>query len=94
VHKAASISSLALQPNSAILAAGSAGTSSQSFALARYITTGQLDPSFGSRGLVTTSFGGGANADISAMVLQSDGKIVVVGNVNQDSLVVARYLGQ
>ena len=93
--QAANISSLALQPNSAILAAGSAGTSStQSFALARYITTGQLDSSFGSGGLVTTSFGGGANAAISAMVLQSDGKIVVVGNVNQDDLVVARYLGQ
>jgi uncharacterized delta-60 repeat protein len=91
----ANIASLALQPNSAIVAAGSAGTSSsQSFALARYITTGQLDPSFGSGGLVTTSFGGGANAAISAMVLQSDGKIVVVGNVNQASLVVARYLGQ
>jgi uncharacterized delta-60 repeat protein len=93
--QAASISSLALQPNGAILAAGSAGTSSsQSFALARYITTGQLDPTFGSGGLVTTSFGSGANAAISAMVLQSDGKIVVVGNVNQGSFVVARYLGR
>jgi Domain of unknown function (DUF5122) beta-propeller len=26
--------------------------------------------------------------------LQSDGKIVVVGNTNQSSFVVARYLGQ
>jgi uncharacterized delta-60 repeat protein len=92
--QSASISSLAVQPNSAIVAAGSAGTSSQAFALARYITTGQLDPGFGNGGLVTTSFGSGANASISALALQSDGKIVVAGSVNQTSFVVARYRGQ
>ena len=39
--------------------------------------------------LVSTGSGG-----ISAMVLQSDGKIVVVGGANQAPFVVARYLGQ
>jgi uncharacterized delta-60 repeat protein len=92
--QAAGISSLVLQPNGDIVAAGSAGTTTQSFALARYITTGQLDSGFGNGGLVTTSFGTGNGASISAMVLQSDAKIVVAGAVGNGTLVVARYLGQ
>ena len=87
-------SALALQPNGDIVAAGTAGSSSsQSFALARYGQGGQLDPSFGTGGLVTTSFGN-VTLGLNAMVLQSDGKSVVVGNVNQASMVMARYLGQ
>jgi uncharacterized delta-60 repeat protein len=88
------VSALALQPNGDIVAAGiAASSSSQAFALARYGRGGQLDPSFGSGGTVTTSFGN-VTAGLGAMALQSDGKIVVVGNVNQGSLIVARYLGQ
>lgn len=87
-------SSLAIQPNNFIVAAGSAGTSASSseFALARYVPTGQLDNSFGTGGLVTTSFGNGT-ASIAAIVLQSDGKIVAVGQASNGGLVVARYLG-
>lgn len=88
-------SSLAIQTNNFIVAAGSAGTSvdSTEFALARYAPTGQLDNSFGSGGLVTTSFGSGTTASIAAIALQSDGKIVAVGQASNSGFVVARYLG-
>ena len=62
--------------------------------------TGQLDTSFGSGGKVTTAFGANT-ASISALVLQSDGKVVVAGNsgsaVQQsfvNNIAVARYLAQ
>ena len=88
---------LVIQPNGDIVAAGSAETSGNqavsSFALARYLSTGKLDNTFGNGGLVTTSFGNAA-ASISAAVLQSDGKIVFVGSNGGGDLVVARYLGQ
>jgi uncharacterized delta-60 repeat protein len=89
---------LLIQPNGNIVAAGSAGISgtqvATTFALARYVTTGKLDTSFGTGGLVTTSLGKSASASILALALQSDGKIVAVGSDGGTNLVVARYLGQ
>lgn len=92
-------SSLAIQSNGKIVAAGEAGSNvgnqqTGSFALARYLSTGKLDTTFGNHGRVTTGFGSGANAAISAITIQTDGKIVVVGNANGSSWEVARYLGQ
>ena len=85
---------LLIQPNGDIVAGGSAGSSSRtSFALARYLSTGQLDTTFGIGGLVTTSFGPSL-AGISALALQTDGKILGVGTDGAGDLVVARYLGQ
>jgi uncharacterized delta-60 repeat protein len=53
------------------------------FAVARLLPNGQLDPSFGTNGVVLTDMrtsGGGAGQDeIKDAVLQPDGKIVVVG---------------
>jgi len=93
----ANANAVLIQPNGDILAVGSAGSGSSqfvsSFALARYLSSGKLDNTFGNGGLVTTSFGNVAAA-ISAAVLQSDGKIVVVGSDGGGDLVVARYLGQ
>jgi uncharacterized delta-60 repeat protein len=93
-----------LQPNGDIVAAGQAGNNVtmtvESFALARYASGGQLDSTFGTGGRVTTSFGNNANAFITSLVLQSDGKIVVAGTNGVagsnagTSLEVARYLGQ
>ena len=90
----AAATSMAIQPNTFIVAAGSAiaGPQNSVFALARYVPTGQLDTTFGSGGRVTTSFGN-TTSSISAIVLQSDGKIVVVGTAG-GKLVAARYLGQ
>ena len=90
----ATANAVAVQSNTAILAAGEAGNSTtSSFALARYLSSGQLDPSFGSGGRVMTSFGN-VLASISAMVIQTDGNIVVVGSAGNSSWEVARYLGQ
>jgi uncharacterized delta-60 repeat protein len=56
---------------------------------------GDLDPSFGSGGLVTTDFGGRGDFDL-AVALQPDGKIVAAGNssalgVFSVSFALARY---
>ena len=65
-----------------------AGTSNGDFALARYLSTGALDVSFGDEGVVTTDFG--LDAEATALALQSDGKVVVVGSTGGD-FAVARY---
>jgi uncharacterized delta-60 repeat protein len=69
-----------LQPNGKIITVGgSNGESSEDdFLLARLISDGSLDSTFGAGGKVRTSFGdlnGGANG----AALQSDGRIVAVG---------------
>jgi uncharacterized delta-60 repeat protein len=101
---------LALQSNGDILAGGVAGQmpanasssapAPSSFALARYLNTGQLDTTFGSGGRVTTAFGSNT-ASISALAVQSNGNIVAIGNSDTNvqgsfvnNIAVARYLGQ
>jgi len=93
----AGVRALALQPDSKIVAAGTAddGKAGSDFALARYNPDGSLDLSFGCQGKVTTDFGT-YNAAY-AMSIQSDGKIVVAGGVQQGTdsrssdFVLARY---
>jgi uncharacterized delta-60 repeat protein len=58
------------------------------FALARYHPDGTLDTSFGTGGLVLTDFGSSESA--SALVLQSDGKLVAAGG-SIDDFALARY---
>jgi uncharacterized delta-60 repeat protein len=83
---------IALQPDGKIVAAG---TSSRTFALARYETNGSLDPGFGNGGKVKTVLG--PNRDIaSAVALQPDGKIVAAGYSDRGSpfgngFALARY---
>jgi len=50
------------------------------FALARYNPSGSLDRSFGTSGKVVTSFGSGGGGAVSAIAVQPDGKIIVVGS--------------
>lgn len=59
------------------------------FALARYNSDGTLDSSFGSGGKVTTDVGG-FNEFAQDIVIQPDGKMIVVGGGTGDFL-VARY---
>jgi uncharacterized delta-60 repeat protein len=69
------ISSLAIQSDGKIVAAGSSGV----VALASYDFAGNLDPSFGIGGRVLTDSSGGA----AAMAIQpKDGRLVVVGTDN------------
>lgn len=62
------------------------------FSLVRYNTNGSLDPNFGVGGKVTTQIDIG-NESIYDLVLQGDGKIVVVGysNVLNSDFAIARY---
>jgi hypothetical protein len=94
---------VALQTNGDIVAAGNAGFApsnqsqfTSSFALARYLSGGQLDTAFGNEGRVSTSFGSTNVAFIAAMVIQNHGKIVVAGETGDagGSIAVARYLAQ
>jgi uncharacterized delta-60 repeat protein len=101
---------LAIQSNGEIVVAGEAGNgnpqgiglSSSSFALARYTTTGQLDTNFGTNGTVVTTLSQAPISFVSALALQSDGKIVAAGNTGNlvqrglylNNFAVARYLAQ
>jgi uncharacterized delta-60 repeat protein len=77
-------SALLAQPDGKIVAVGSATVNGQKvFALTRLNADGTPDASFGSQGKVTTAFGLGA-AQATAVVLQSDMKIVVGGSAQTD----------
>ncbi len=83
---------MAVQPDGKIILAGLTddGNSTQ-FALARYLSTGAIDNTFGTAGKVVTAFSG--DASISNMLLKSTGEIVVVGsaqNANFD-FALAQY---
>ncbi len=85
---------IAVQADGKLVTVGVAKTSrSNDFALARYNPNGSLDATFGTGGKVTTDFAGNDDAAF-AVVLQSDGKIVVAGEAktsrNQD-FALARY---
>jgi uncharacterized delta-60 repeat protein len=76
-----------VQPDGRIIAAGN--YYDRGFALARYLSNGTLDPTFGSVGRVGTDFGNYSYATSAA--LQPDGKIVVAGTYNERSFALARY---
>jgi uncharacterized delta-60 repeat protein len=79
-----------LQPDGKVLMVGGSPTD---FMLARYNPDGTLDQGFGTNGLVTTDFAGGADAAFGAALL-GDGRIVVVGTArigNNDDFALVRY---
>ena len=81
---------IAVQTDDSIVVVGSTATTSggTDFALARYDTRGNLDPSFGTGGIVVTDLGGVDAAQ--AVALQSDGRIVVGGS-SDGRFAFARY---
>ena len=88
--------SLALQSDGKIIVAGTTLRSSSStngdFALARYHVDGSLDESFDGDGKLTTDFG--AHETAFGVAIQSDGKIVVVGDtstITRADFALARY---
>jgi uncharacterized delta-60 repeat protein len=101
---------LTIQSNGEIIVAGAAGNgnpqglglTSSEFALARYTTNGLLDTTFGTNGTVITILTQAPISFVSALVLQSDGKIVAAGNTGalvqqgfyKNNFAVARYLAQ
>jgi len=97
---------LALQDDGKIIVAGSAGDSvgtpylrPSSFAMVRYRKNGRIDRSFGERGRMLASFGGGAYGN--AVATQPDGKLIVTGwvlngspassDTNQINFALARF---
>lgn len=85
--------SVVLQADGKIIVAGySHNGSNTDFAVVRYLENGQLDPSFGAGGKVTTAIGSG-DERIMGAALQSDGKLLVAGHTSNSTvdLVLARY---
>jgi uncharacterized delta-60 repeat protein len=84
---------IALQPDGKIILAGQSNTGSLSaFALARYTITGTLDTTFGTAGVVTSTFELSNNP--AGVAVQPDGKILVGGNCSDsihNSFALARY---
>ncbi len=85
IGKKSQINAVRLQSDGNLLAAG---TSDGNFSIARYTTAGVLDTTFGTNGVVTTVVGNSGVAN--AVAIQSDNKIVVVGNAGDDVSLV-RY---
>ena len=75
---------MAIQPNGKIVLAGGNGGG---WALARYTTEGELDPTFGDDGKATSSLYG----DAFALTLQPDGKIVAAGPYDFYRFAAARF---
>ena len=101
---------VAIQSNGEVVAGGAAAQGAfnlsfdSAFGLARFTSAGALDTSFGAGGLVTTTLVSGSTnvySYVDGLAIQSDGKIVAVGNtlVGQGFETgtggyVARYLAQ
>ncbi len=88
------IQGVSIQSDGKIVAAGfSFISSSNRFTLARYDTSGSLDASFGTAGIVTTEIPTSTNSAALSLVLQTDGKIVAAGHSNtpQTNFTLARY---
>lgn len=83
-----------IQTDGKIVVAGSTKVGALNrFALVRYNSDGTLDNSFGTSGMTNTICGPGNNI-ARAIVLQTDGKIVVVGNQENQTysqFAIARY---
>jgi uncharacterized delta-60 repeat protein len=86
----------ALQSDGKIVAAGSVFDGVRStFVVFRYNTNGSLDASFSSNGITATGFGTSTDNSFGrAVAIQSDGKIVVVGEVDNGTnleIAIAKY---
>jgi uncharacterized delta-60 repeat protein len=84
---------LVRQPDGKLVAAGFTGASlgaetTWDFALARYEEDGDLDPTFGSGGIVIADLTGSRDL-VSGLVVQPDGTLVAVGF---DHFILARFL--
>jgi uncharacterized delta-60 repeat protein len=91
------VAGLAVQADGKIVMAGTAssiGTFNNDFMVARFNSDGSLDSSFGSGGFVSQDLDGASDDRCSAMVLQSDGKVVLGGETvaNPNSMNPLYYL--
>lgn len=85
---------VAIDANSKPVVAGFAEVfGGRQFAVARYNEDGSLDASFGSNGMVLTSFGLNAQAEVNALVIDENGKLVAAGfaETNVSRFALVRY---
>ena len=79
-----SVRSLSLQADGKILAAGDATIGGiRTFAVVRYLATGELDPGFGTEVVASANFA----AEVRGVVAQADGTILLAGTASQNFLV-------
>ena len=83
------------QPDGKLIIAGFCGASgAYAFCAVRYLANGTLDPTFGAAGILKTTSTFGRDAQANALLLQPDGRVVIVGTcftgVKYD-VCVARY---
>lgn len=84
--------SLAIQADNKIILGGTATVSSnQYFGLVRYFANGNVDSSFGVNGRVVAGFNEPSLANLTAIKLQEDGKIVAVGNSGSVTFSIIRF---
>jgi len=79
------IAAVAIQPDGAIVLAGAAdsATPNPKLTVVRLLPAGGLDPTFGSAGVADVDFAPSGLAEtVTAVTLQSDGRIVIVGYWN------------
>ena len=77
--------SVAIQPDGKIVAAGVALAGDDEIAVVRYNTDGSLDTTFDADGKATFSILAGFNDIANAVAIQPDGKIVLAGSTNNGS---------
>lgn len=91
------LSVLAASGDGSLLAAGTAGSSrnqGRDFALARLDLHGELDPSFGHRGVATTDFAG-RRFEVSCLLVDAGSGFLVLGSLSDDRSAhpaILRYL--
>jgi uncharacterized delta-60 repeat protein len=88
------VNAIAQQADGSLVVVGSADDADSKFLVVRYDTGGTPDPTFGVGGIVKTNIGPDFDA-AQGVVVQPDGKIVVVGysvQSTQARIVVVRYL--
>ncbi len=92
------INAIALQSDGKIVLGGSSNNNSSPgasyFALARYNPNGALDTSFGNAGQVETYMGGVGAANLYALKIQNDGKMVMAGSCQKnlkEHFAIVRY---
>lgn len=87
----ASVQSVLVQPDKKIVAGGNVSKNAKSqFSLARYKNDGSLDVTFGNLGLVIAVYP--EQMVLSAIVLQSDGKIIAGGNLYNPTFSISHFV--
>jgi uncharacterized delta-60 repeat protein len=82
-----------IDPDGRVVVAGSMDLGGPlGFVVARYQSSGDLDSSFGSNGVVQAQFPGGDYDSLNAITTDDQGRIVAAGNHSVD-LAVVRYVG-